>query len=76
MGKNTDKNDNRTRAAYDEFEDHTIDEYDYLANSAASWDQTGLIPSLPQNAAELESYQDIYPFAPPLLKNDENNAKG
>ncbi len=44
-------------------------DYDYLGKSASANDQTGLIPSGPQNDAEIESYQDIFPFAPPLLKN-------
>lgn len=42
--------------------------YDYLGKSASANDQTGLIPSGPQNADEIESYQDVFPFAPPLLK--------
>ena len=33
---------------------------------AASFsDCTGLIPSLPQSKAELESYEELYPFLPP-----------
>ena len=33
---------------------------------AASFsDCTGLIPTLPQNKAELESYEELYPFLPP-----------
>ena len=32
-----------------------IDDYDYLANAASAMDFTGLIPSLPQNDAEIES---------------------
>ena len=51
------------------------DDYDYLKNSASCQDQTGLIPSLPQNEAEYESYEDLYPFAPPLLKDDTNDSK-
>ncbi len=45
------------------------DTYDYLGKSASGTDQTGMIPTAPQNAAEIESYQDVYPFAPPLLKS-------
>lgn len=51
------------------------DDYDYLGKSASNSDQTGMIPSSPQNAAEIESYQDVYPFAPPLLKNENGKAK-
>lgn len=39
-----------------------IDDYDYLANAASAMDFTGLIPSLPQNDAEIESYNDICQF--------------
>lgn len=51
------------------------DTYDYLGKSASSSDQTGMIPSSPQNEAEIESYQDVYPFAPPLLKNDNDKVR-
>ena len=33
----------------------------------------GLIPSGPQNDDEIESYQDVFPFAPPLLKKDKDS---
>ena len=42
----------------------SIDDYDYLTNAASAMDCTGLIPSLPQNDEELESYNDIYQFQP------------
>ena len=45
-----------------------IDEYDYLANAASAQDCTGLIPSLPQNEAELESYNDVVQYRPPLTQ--------
>lgn len=45
-----------------------IDDYDYLANAASAMDFTGLIPSLPQNDAEIESYNDICQFLP-TVKN-------
>ena len=51
------------------------DTYDYLGKSASSGDQTGMIPSSPQNEAEIESYQDVYPFAPPVLKTDGDKVK-
>lgn len=44
-----------------------IDDYDYLANAASSHDCTGLIPSLPSSEEELEAYNDIYQFYPPLI---------
>ena len=48
-------------------------DYDYLGKSASANDQTGLIPSEPQNDDEIESYQDVFPFAPPLLKKDNDS---
>lgn len=41
-----------------------IDSYDYLGPAASSMDCTGLIPSGPQNRAELDSYEELYPFTP------------
>lgn len=45
-----------------------IDDYDYLSNAASSGDCTGLIPSLPQNKAELDSYSELYDYLPPTVK--------
>lgn len=41
-----------------------INDYDYLASAASAMDFTGLIPSLPQSDAEIESYNDICQFLP------------
>ena len=43
-----------------------IDSYDYLSVAASSQDCTGLIPSAPLNDAELDSYEELYPFLPPV----------
>lgn len=43
-----------------------IDSYDYLASAASSQDCTGLIPSAPLTDAELDSYEELYPFLPPV----------
>jgi hypothetical protein len=45
-----------------------IDDYDYLSNAASSNDCTGLIPSLPQSDAEIEAYNDLYQYQPPVIK--------
>lgn len=45
-----------------------IDNYDYLSNAASSTDCTGLIPSLPVSEAELEAYNDVYQYQPPVIK--------
>ena len=52
-----------------------IDSYDYLANSASTQDCTGLIPSAPQNDAELESYESVYHYHPPVMKSSHHSKK-
>ena len=52
-----------------------IDSYDYLANSASTQDCTGLIPSAPQSKAELESYEDVYNYQPPVMKSTHHRKK-
>ena len=49
-----------------------IDSYDYLATAASSHDCTGLIPSAPLNPAELDSYEELYPFLPPVPHTDKS----
>lgn len=57
------------------------DDFDYLANAASATEFTGLIPSLPQNEAELASYNDICRFLPPVKpdpsvgKRDSNGGR-
>lgn len=45
-----------------------IDLFDYLSNAASTQDCTGLIPSAPQSRAELESYEEVYHYQPPQIK--------
>lgn len=52
-----------------------IDSYDYLSNAASSQDCTGLIPSEPESAAELQSYEDLYHFLPPNGKVQNIDSK-
>ena len=42
-----------------------IDSYDYLGPAASATDCTGLIPSGLDNQAELDAYEELYPFTPP-----------
>lgn len=42
-----------------------IDNYDYLTNAASSTDCTGLIPFLPTDEAQLESYNELYQYQSP-----------
>lgn len=44
-----------------------IDSYDYLGKAASAMDCTGLIPSAPKSGAELDSYEDLYPYRPPHI---------
>ena len=62
-----------TTGTFDQADKTDDFDYDYLGKSASANDQTGLIPSGPQNDDENESYQDVFPFAPPLLKKDKDS---
>ena len=44
--------------------DYNITEDQDYISAVSSTDCTGLIPALPQDEAQLESYQDLYPFNP------------
>ena len=44
-----------------------IESYDYLGAACSSMDCTGLIPRGVTDPAELNAYEDIYPFRPPQL---------
>lgn len=46
-----------------------MDSYDFLSNAASTQDCTGLIPSGPVNEDELESYEAVYHYQPPKIKN-------
>ena len=52
-----------------------IDSTDYLVNSASAQDCTGLIPSGPVNEDELESYEALYHYQPPQIKDTYPNDK-
>ena len=51
-----------------------IDDFDYLANAASSMDCTGLIPSLAESEDELDSYNQVYQFRPPLIPVKKENS--
>lgn len=53
----------------------SIDDYD-ISNTSSSTDCTGLMPSLPQNEEERESYEDIYRYTPPDIRTVNDNSKG
>lgn len=55
--------------------DTTIEDYDYLANSATGMDCTGLMYRAPMNEDEMESYQEVYQYLPPNVKIDATEKK-
>ena len=66
----------KTKKQLAEEDQRLIDSYDYLSNAASAMDCTGLIPSAPINAAELESYEEVYHYLPPEVKSgDEEKGK-
>ena len=52
-----------------------IDSYDFLSKAASTQDCTGLIPSGPVNEDELESYEALYHYQPPQIKDTYPNDK-
>ena len=59
----------------DTSKDTEKDPFDIDIQACSTMDCTGLIPSLPQDDAERESYEDLYPYITKAQKVDEN-AKG
>ena len=51
------------------------DSYDFLSNAASTQDCTGLIPSGPVNEDELGSYEALYHYQPPQIKDTYPNDK-
>lgn len=52
----------------------TLPEYDYLSASS-SQDCTGLIPSLPTEKEEIENYEELYPFLPPIISENDSESE-
>lgn len=51
------------------------DDFDVDIQACSTMDCTGLIPSLPQSDAELESYEALYPFEPPVIDEREKEER-
>ena len=51
------------------------DPFDINIQSCYTMDCTGLIPSLPQDEAEQEAYEDLYPYITMAVK-DEGDMEG
>ncbi len=43
----------------------SLNDYDFLANSASTMDCTGLMYRVPEDDAERENYQSVYQYEPP-----------
>ena len=52
-----------------------IDDFDYLSNAASARECTGLIPFLPTSEAELESYNDVYQYRPPVIPSKNGSTE-
>lgn len=48
------------------------DPFDIDIQACSNTDCTGLIPSLPQDEAEREAYEDLYPYITKAEKEDED----
>lgn len=44
-------------------------EFDYLTNACSAGDCTGLIPVMPKDQAQLDSYEALYAYRPPVPKD-------
>ena len=54
--------------------DYNIKDDDYLDNPvASSMECTGLIPALPEPEAELEFYEEMFPYLTPASYKDPDN---
>ena len=51
------------------------DDFDVDIQACSAMDCTGLIPSLPQDEAEQEAYEDLYPYITMAVK-DEGDMEG
>lgn len=52
-----------------------MEECDFMS-TASSTDQTGMIPSLPQDKSERDSYNDVYQYLPPTVTDKTGQSKG
>lgn len=59
-------------------ENYPLDQFPDGFNSSttsSAMDCTGLIPSAPQSEAELEAYEELYPFMPVQNTTTDQNAE-
>ena len=51
------------------------DDFDVDIQACSAMDCTGLIPSLPQDEAEKEAYEDLYPYVTKAVSSDKEYRK-
>ena len=56
--------ENRKKQEPEKTDYHEFSGSCFSKSTCSASDCTGLIPALPQDEAQLESYQDLYPFNP------------
>lgn len=64
------------KSRHGELHTNKAEDYDYLANSAAGMDCTGLMNRTAMNESEMEAYQDVYQYLPPNVKVDGMGSSG
>ena len=52
-------------------QNHAVDSFDIDIHTCSSTDCTGLIPALPRDEFERESYEEMYPYV--TMKASDNN---
>ena len=52
------------------------DDFDVDIQACSTMDCTGLIPSLPQDEAEKEAYEDLYPYVTTAVSSDKEYWQG
>ncbi|MBD9048313.1 MAG: hypothetical protein EGR46_05160 [Ruminococcus sp.] len=62
--KSKNKTNKNTIKAYENANKNLDRCLDQMANAYSTYDCTGLIPSKPENEAELDSYKEVYNYLP------------
>lgn len=64
------QNNKKKSAPCTQSDQNFIDSCDYLTNAASTQDCTGLIPSAPTSDEELEAYDALYKYQPPVISSE------
>ena len=63
-------NHNASQGGESQLERKEKDDFDVDIQACSIMDCTGLIPSLPQDEAEKEAYEDLYPYVTKAVSSD------